>query len=55
MGTYAALSEEDKAQSWHQVIPGEYRTCGGCHTHLSVLESVRADLQAQMDALQAGP
>lgn len=21
------------AQSWHQVIPGEYRTCGGCHTH----------------------
>jgi hypothetical protein len=21
------------AETWHQVIPGEYRTCGGCHNH----------------------
>jgi hypothetical protein len=21
------------AQTWHQVRPGEHRTCGGCHTH----------------------
>lgn len=21
------------AQTWHQLIPGEFRTCGGCHTH----------------------
>lgn len=21
------------AQTWHQLIPGEHRTCGGCHTH----------------------